>query len=304
MLSIIIPTKDRPAILDQTIVHLIGAIEGLDAEVLIINDSKTQAVAYPMHPQIKVHFSGRSSAAVSRNLGAQHAKGDVLLFLDDDILIDSACLKSLYHKVQSSDNTVCLPNWIYPDRLNSQLSGSSFGRFVIRYNYNNLKGYIGAATKWNNEQAFEHNGVASYCLMLKKNLFVTIKGYSEGFTFAGFEDHDISKKLKQHGVKILIEPKLIVLHNEEDKLQVPKWLERLEKGAVTRRQAVKIGYNELELKYSSVKSFLFRTFYVRRGFLIGLLNGVPNLRLFDPVYILIFKLLVGAHIYKGYNQQP
>ena len=51
----------------------------------------------------------------------------------------------------------------------------------------------------------EHDGVASYCLMIKKDLFDTIRGYSLNFSFAGFEDHDISIKINRQKTKIYID---------------------------------------------------------------------------------------------------
>src|SRR4051812_40330347 len=210
MLSIVIPTKDRPAILNRTIGSVVEATEEMDAEILVINDSKTQEVNFQQHAKVKVLKSGKGSAAISRNLGAKHAKGEVLLFLDDDIVIDKETLNALYTKTLRSENTIFLPNWIYPEELNNKLGSSGFGRFVIKYNYNNLRGYLGKKKNiWNNDTAFEHTGIASYCLMMRKELFNSLNGYCEDFSFAGFEDHDMTRKLQDKKVKIFIEPKHI-----------------------------------------------------------------------------------------------
>jgi len=300
MLSVIIPTKDRVKILNKTIGSLVEAIKGIDAEIIVVNDSNSD-ITFPDQKNILILNSRRSSAAVSRNLGAKNAKGNVLLFLDDDIVIDHACLKELYNRTLIAENVIYLPNWEYPKTINDHLSKTSFGRFVIRANYNNLRGYLGNPEKWSNEKMMAHDGVASYCLMLKKELFDNINGYSEKFSFAGFEDHDLSIKITQQKTKIFIDPKLFVFHNEEDKLQMTAWLTRMEKGAVTRKQAVNIGYQDLKINYNASNSVILPMVYVCRNIFISFSNLIPNKTFFDPFYSLIFKILISSYIYKGYN---
>jgi len=300
MLSIIIPTKDRVAILNKTIDSLITAVKGLDSEIIVINDSQSD-ISFPSHKNISVYNSRRSSAAISRNLGAKKAKGNILLFLDDDILIDALCLKELYDKTISSDNVIYLPNWEYPKEMSDKLLQSNFGRFVLRSNYGNLKGYLGEAIEWSDTERMRYIHVASYCLMLKRELFEKINGYSENFSFAGFEDHDLSIKIIAQRTEIFIEPKLLVLHNEEDKLQVKGWLLRMEKGAITRKQAVNMGYSDLMLNYSAFESFALSLVYTLKSFLVFLTSVIPNVKFFDPLYSLIFKTLISSYIYKGYS---
>ncbi len=300
MLSIIIPTKDRVKILNNTIESLVKATEEMDVEIIVVNDS-TSDITFPDYKHILILNSRKSSAAISRNLGAKKAKGSVLLFLDDDIIIDKVCLKELYSKTIESENTIYLPNWEYPKKINDNLSQTSFGRFVIKANYNNLKGYLGNPEKWNNDEMMEHDGVASYCLMIKKDLFDTIRGYSENFSFAGFEDHDISIKINRQKTKIYIDQKLSVLHNEEDKLQMNAWLTRMKNGAVTRKQAVKMGYTDLKLKYNVLSDIALPVIYISRNVLISFCNLIPNNTFFDALYSKIFKILISSYIYKGYN---
>jgi glycosyltransferase involved in cell wall biosynthesis len=302
MLSIIIPTKDRAAILNKTIDSVIKATQGMNAEILIINDSQSD-ISFPLHATISVHNSRRSSAAISRNLGAKNAKGDLLLFLDDDILIDSACLKELYEKTISGNNVIYLPNWEYPKDMSEKLLKTNFGRFVIRSNYSNLKGYLGDAITWSDTKRMKYVHVASYCLMLKRELFEKINGYSENFSFAGFEDHDLSIKIVAQKTEIFIEPKLLVLHNEEDKLQLNSWLSRMEKGAITRKQAVNMGYSDLKLHYNFFEATALSAVYALKRFLVFLTSIIPNLKFFDPLYSLIFKTLISSYIYKGYSSK-
>ena len=94
--SIIIPTFDRPAELRQCLRCLLPQIEISDTrvELLVCDDgqsAETRTMIDAEFPTVQWH------AAASRNQGAAAAKGEWLIFLDDDIL-PQTCLLSAYLK--------------------------------------------------------------------------------------------------------------------------------------------------------------------------------------------------------------
>jgi GT2 family glycosyltransferase len=86
--SVIIPTKNRSADLERTIGSLL--IQTVKPFELIIvdqssNPSFRQNIPIPVH---YIHDPALSGASVARNVGMDHAQGDVWLFLDDDVLLE------------------------------------------------------------------------------------------------------------------------------------------------------------------------------------------------------------------------
>src|SRR5687768_17265350 len=88
-LSIIIPTKDRVAIFYKTLKNAFQAIADIDAEIIIVNDSKTSIVEVEAlyRDKVAVYNNPKSGVASARNYGAARASAGLPLFLDDDMLI-------------------------------------------------------------------------------------------------------------------------------------------------------------------------------------------------------------------------
>jgi len=86
--TIIIPTKDRPAGLRAAVASAFSALPA-GGQVLVVDDgtsppaTRTLAAMTGPAPDV-IDNPGPSGAAAARNLGARHARGDVLFFLDDD----------------------------------------------------------------------------------------------------------------------------------------------------------------------------------------------------------------------------
>lgn len=300
LLSIVIPTKDREHILGATLESLFGATAAIDVEIIVVNDSKTQAITVD-HPDVIVLNNPKQGAASARNLGFATSRGELVLFLDDDMLLSAPVLQEMIARTQEQNRTVYLPNWEYPQDIRASLNRYAFGRFLDRIRYTSLQGWISNGRDWANEEVMAHTGIASYCLLFRRSEFEALGGYNEVFPFAGFEDYDLTERLIKQNFRFFILTRQMILHNETDRVKPIDFLNRKRRNANTQRKAVELGYRELVIPYPFAKRCLLRSLAAIGPGLLFAGRCIPNTRFFDFLYRPIIKALIATYIYLGYS---
>lgn len=300
-LSIIIPTKDRQEIFSETVSRLLNAVQEMDIEIIVVNDSKTSKPKLPAGASsIKILNNPGQGVASARNFGAYYATSENLLFLDDDMWVTNANLIRALELVTLYPGAAINFNWIYPEYLLEQISKNRFGRYLIKYGFTTMKGW-NKGQPWNENHLFETNGIAGASLLIKKELYFQLEGYDISFPYAGAEDYDFSQRLKKAGVKMLIEPTSMMYQNEANKVKAESWLQRYRKASITRKHAVNLGYSELAYVYPGFRKYIYLFFYKMKSVFHLLKDLIPPAKVFDPVYFFIINLMLAAYICKGYN---
>lgn len=306
MLSIIIPTKQREDIFYETVTALNKALQlfEYDFEVIIVNnDDKSLLLTLPNYfKQINCITGG---VAAARNMGAKYANGDILLFLDNDILISSESLKKGYdyfiNLSNLNDRMVLNFNWVYPQNIYDTLTQNAFGRYMLYYGFDKYEGQAWTNTTFDkNNEYIKTNMFTSCAFFIKKSIFSQIGGYNENFKFAGYEDNDFKEKLIKNNIDIYLLPNIYVYHNEKDYLDLKKFLERKYRSAYTRKQAVDLGDSDLLLKHSLSKKLILNIIWFFRNFMISFVNNFFKAKKFDYITFKIIDALLAAYIYKGY----
>lgn len=85
--SVIIPTIGRPGVLARCLAALPAASP--DHQIIVVDDRSdggSAALPADLPLGVEVIRSGGAGAAAARNAGARHARGEILLFLDDDLI--------------------------------------------------------------------------------------------------------------------------------------------------------------------------------------------------------------------------
>ena len=135
------------------------------------------------------------NAATARNKAAALAKGDILLFIDDDCLAASDWIYS---------NLEALFGSTEPAAVLGRLLGKS-GRYFARCA--DLSGF------WVQQNAIERYVGLGYAasLGIKRGLFESIGGFDPAKDMV--EDCDLYERLRAKGHKILYDPKVVVYHD-------------------------------------------------------------------------------------------
>jgi hypothetical protein len=104
MLSIIIPAHNEELLLGRTLDALLTVTRALDhpSEIIVVDDASTDRTAAiaEEHGVRVIHVNHRQIAA-TRNAGAREAKGDMLLFVDADTIVNEAVVSAAIHAMQN-----------------------------------------------------------------------------------------------------------------------------------------------------------------------------------------------------------
>ena len=198
-ISVVIPTHNRPASLLR-LLHALqdGSFPASRFEVVVIADGCTddtaavlRTLSWPFSLQVLEQDPGRG-AGPARNLGARHASGDLLVFLDDDIEPLPALLAE-HHRVHEDAGVPAV----------------AIGPAVpVRTPDSNLD-TIGAWAWWEGQLAsmerpghrFSFTEIFSGDLSIPSNLFRSVGGFDESFPCR--EDSELGIRLIRAGARVL-----------------------------------------------------------------------------------------------------
>ena len=120
LVSVVIPTYNREAMLRRTLGCLVGqSLAANQTEICIVDDGASQQIAalaresFPFTVRYLCH--NRQGATASRNAGALESQGEILIFLDDDICPAPHTLETLARACLEADRTVMLGTLITPE---------------------------------------------------------------------------------------------------------------------------------------------------------------------------------------------
>lgn len=190
--------------------------------ILVDNNSRddtarvVQALARSLPLRLRYVFEGEQGLSAARNRGIREARGAVLAFIDDDILVTPRWLRSTWDAFQRSgadaaggrihlDPTVSLPQWV-DEELRGFLGYQDYGPLplildgVTRYPF----GGNMAVTR----QAVERVGGFDPAYGRKG------EGKTRRELFKGLETH-FFKRLARAGATIVYEPAMLVYHRVE-----------------------------------------------------------------------------------------
>jgi GT2 family glycosyltransferase len=161
--------------------------------VLVLDNGSTE----PVKPDsgFELHRSNENlGPCAGRNTLAANSSADLLLFLDDDALLDpSSDLDSIISDFENDPNLAVVAGFVY--RQDGSIEDSEFPcRRVQGINETRRVGYF----------------VEGACI-IRRSTFITVSGYDANF-FYGHEASDFSLRLALKNQTVFYNPKLRLLH--------------------------------------------------------------------------------------------
>jgi GT2 family glycosyltransferase len=212
-LSVVIPCFNSGALLTTCLQALMGQTMPLEGfEVIVVDDGSTdgtaalvQSLALPA--SFRYIRQPNRGAAAARNRGAIESMGDVLLFLDADVLPDDILLQE--HLDSHSRYNRALV--VGPTRAIADQALGPFhavmGEALFACNYGDRERQIGF------QQVLSRN------LSLPRGLFHEVGRFDEDFPRSGFEDIEFAYRALRLGCNLVYNPKASGDHQHSGTLQ-------------------------------------------------------------------------------------
>jgi len=116
LISIIMPCYNAETYLVDTVTNVFEQ-SYQNIELIIVDDGSTDkspkilSDLNPLYPNLSVFYQKNSGPYPARNLALQHAKGELIAFLDADDYWDSKCLEKLYSGLIKNDSDLSYCGW-------------------------------------------------------------------------------------------------------------------------------------------------------------------------------------------------
>lgn len=218
LISVVIPTKNRPAVLLENLNKL--RLQSTDRfEVVVVEDHATKKI-YDLidkqafrkrYPFVRVFQNrGQGGPAEARNLGVRKSCGDIVLFIGDDCLANKNLI--LFHIFAHRNNPTYLAVQGFSP-FHPQSIASEFMRFL---DSSGLQANWGALRKGN---AWKKD-VNGFCLTtnysIDKQTFLNLGGFDSSiFHKPAWEDVSFGYVNSLQEIKTLFEPNAVVYHWHE-----------------------------------------------------------------------------------------
>ena len=204
--SVIVPTYNRGEPLCRTLESLFKQTYP-NFEIIIVDQStkkfpeKEEFLKANRH-KIRYFFAKTPNAAGARNLGVKKAKGEILLFVDDDVECSDKLISS-HVKNYDNDKVGTVVGRIITSGQKIEENNKNVGRITP---WGSFSGGFSSKVKQEIFDAITCN--ASW----RKDVFVELGGFDENFTGPIREDSDLAVRTRKAGYKIIFEPEAELVH--------------------------------------------------------------------------------------------
>ena len=201
-LSIIVPAFNCVPALRKSLAALQAQV-GANMEIIVVDDASTDATpaaAEGMGVRV-VRAPSNGGPGMARNLGVTVATGDILLFVDSDVVIGLGVLSRVVDTFRANPAVAALFG-SYDDKPDAKSLVSTYRNLL--HHYTHQTGNPDAATFW--------AGLGA----IRKQVFLDIGGFdAERYRRPSIEDIELGYRLKRAGHFILLDRDLQAKHLKE-----------------------------------------------------------------------------------------
>jgi glycosyltransferase involved in cell wall biosynthesis len=210
--TVVIPTFNRKEILTKAIrAHLAQSALSETKEILVVDDGSTdgteaRVLEFAADSPVSIHYwqQSKRGQASARNLGIREAKGEIILFTDDDIIPAPDCVAEhlRWHDRHPELHAAVLGyvTWC-PD-----VRPTPFMRWF------GLDGPLFAYAHFHGKSELDFRAFYTCNLSLKTDFLRRTEGFDEEFKGYGYEDTELGYRLQKNGMRLLYNPRAVGYH--------------------------------------------------------------------------------------------
>jgi GT2 family glycosyltransferase len=196
-LSVVMPVYNAEDTLAECLTRLC-ATQMPDVEVVLVDDGSTDqsraiAAGFPVRV---VRSGGRVGPAAARNLGARVCEGDVVLFIDSDVMVRPDTLTRLLARFDASDVDGVVG--VQAADMRHRNLVSQYKNLWMRWTYVRQQGDV----------ALFYTTAAA----IRREAFLRSGGFDQGYGNPNVEDTAFGQKLASLGIRVRVDPELEVEH--------------------------------------------------------------------------------------------
>jgi len=194
-ISVIVPFYNRGDQLRECLTAIAASV-GPDAELIAADDGSTDdapAVAQALGARL-VRLDLNRGPAAARNAGAAVARGDILLFVDQDVVVAPGVIDRVVRRLNDRPEVAAVFG-SYDAAPRAPGIVSQFRNLL--HHYTHQHGDLEASTFW------------AGCGAVRRAVFQSVGGFDPG---SRVEDIELGYRLRRQGHRILLDPDLQVTH--------------------------------------------------------------------------------------------
>ncbi|WP_293901642.1 glycosyltransferase family 2 protein [Phenylobacterium sp.] len=199
-------------LVDQFVIVDNGS-EPREAERLRVLDRDDRVVLVQGH--------GNVGFAKGANLGAKHARGDLLVFLNPDAFLQPGCIAELVREIADRASP-CIVGGRVLNADRTEQRGARRGEITPLSALLSMSGLARLVPAWRHlEVHWERNAlpdqvapaptISGACFCMRRADFAGLGGFDEGY-FLHVEDVDLCWRVRQEGGEVLFHPRAEVIH--------------------------------------------------------------------------------------------
>jgi glycosyltransferase involved in cell wall biosynthesis len=216
IVSIVIPTRDAPTLISACLRSIRALTTYPSYEIVVVDNDTSDKTALDVireHADTVVPFPIQFNFSKANNLGVEHTKGEIIVFLNNDIeVITGAWIEHLLLHLEMPGVVATGPLLVYSDKT-VQHAGVVLGLrgtadHIMRGYPADVDGYAGSLSC-----PREVSAVTAACMMIRKADFLAEGGFNEYFA-THYQDVDLCLRLRESGGLIRYVPTAKLLHHE------------------------------------------------------------------------------------------
>lgn len=212
--SIIIPVWNNADLTKQCLTALVENTGGVSYEVVVVDNGSTDGVQdflRTLSGDVQVIRNQENLGfAKACNQGARAARGEFLVFLNNDTIPLKGWLAALVEEVRAHQDVAVVGSKLLYEDGTIQHAGVAFSRewFMPYHMYRGMSAQTPCVSRRREFQC-----VTAACMLVRREAFQQAGGFDEGYR-NGFEDVDLCLKIREQKRTIVYQPQSVLYHLE------------------------------------------------------------------------------------------